>query len=47
METRTTLRVLDIDYTIEEMKEFVEENTDYIQRRRAALCKRFPQGGRI
>ncbi len=33
-----------IEYTIEEMKEFVEENTDYIQERRAALRRRFPQG---
>ena len=33
-----------IEYSIEEMKEFVEENTDYIQEKRAALRKRFPQG---
>ena len=31
-------------YSIEEMKNFVEENTDYIQKRRAALRERFPQG---
>lgn len=33
-----------LEYSLEALKEFVEENTDYILKRRAYLRERFPQG---